>query len=63
LKMFQGKFFTKAIAVYGVFYAAVDLIFIILGTALTEWAVFFVIATWLIAVGAWVLIKRKEIQV
>jgi hypothetical membrane protein len=61
VKMFQGTFFHKAIAIYGVFFAAVDLIFLIRETALTEWAVFFVVTTWILAVGIWVLAKRKEI--
>jgi hypothetical membrane protein len=62
VKMYQIEFFPKALAIYGFFFAAVDLIFLILKTWTMEWAVFFVVATWIIAVGVWVLIKRKEIE-
>nr|MDO8081186.1 DUF998 domain-containing protein [Candidatus Freyarchaeota archaeon] len=61
VKMYQIEFFTKALAIYGFFFAAVDSIFLLLGTWIMEWAVFFVVTTWIIAVGVWVLIKRKEI--
>jgi hypothetical membrane protein len=60
--MFQGTFFHKAIPIYGFFFAAVDLTFLGLHSALTEWAVFFVIVTWILVVGVWVLVKRKEIE-
>jgi hypothetical membrane protein len=62
VKMYQIEFFTKALVIYGVFFAAVDIAFLILETWILEWAVFFVVATWIIAVGVWVLIKRKEIE-
>nr|MDO8081185.1 DUF998 domain-containing protein [Candidatus Freyarchaeota archaeon] len=60
--MLKVTFFPKAIAVYGFAFVVVDLIFLIFGDPLPEWAVFFVIVTWILAVGVWVLIKRKEIE-
>lgn len=60
-KMYQGTFFSKAIVIYGFFFAAVDLAFLLLGGAVLEWAIFFVVVTWILAVGIQVVLKRSEI--
>lgn len=61
LEMYQIKFFTIALVIYGFSFVIVDLSFLFLRTPLPEWAVFFIVTTWIIAVGLWVLLKRKEI--
>lgn len=63
VEMYRITFFPKVLAIYGFFFAAVDVLFIILKTWILEWSVFFVVATWIIAVGVWVLLKHKEIQI
>lgn len=60
-EMYRGAFFSKAIVIYGVIFAIVDLAFLLVGGALLEWAVFFVIVTWILAVGIQVILKRNEI--
>ncbi|MGQ9721886.1 MAG: DUF998 domain-containing protein [Candidatus Jordarchaeum sp.] len=59
-EMYRGEFFSKAIAIYGVIFVIVDLAFLIQKGALLEWGVFFIIVTWILAVGIQVILKRKE---
>jgi hypothetical membrane protein len=63
VKMFRGAFFPRVLAVYGFFFVVVDILFLVLGAefTVTQWAVFLVIVTWILAMGVWVLAKRKEI--
>jgi hypothetical protein len=60
-EMYRGTFFYRAVAIYGFVFALVDLAFLIQRGALLEWAVFFIIVTWILAVGIQVLLKRGEI--
>lgn len=64
VKMFHGTFFPRVLAIYGFFFVVVDVLFLVLGTefTITQWAVFLVIVTWILAMGVWVLVKRKEIE-
>lgn len=61
--MFRSSFFSKATAVFGFFFVAVDVIFIIVSNSVWEWAVFFVLVAWILVVGIEMLRKRnvKEI--
>lgn len=62
--MFRDTFFPRVLAIYGFFFVIVDVLFLVLGTeyTVTPWAVFLVIVTWILAMGVWVLAKRKEIE-
>ncbi len=62
-EMYRGIFFHRAIAIYGFIFALVDLAFLIQRGAVLEWAVFFIIVTWILAVGIQVLLKRKKVGV
>ncbi len=61
--MVQGEFFSKAIAVYGFSFVAVDLIFMIVSNSIWEWTVFFVLITWILFVGIQMLLKRNVTKV
>ncbi len=63
LAMFRGKFFAKAVAIYGFFFVVVDLIFMIVSSSIWEWMVFFVLVTWILLVGIEMLRKHKVTEV
>ncbi|WXG41693.1 MAG: DUF998 domain-containing protein [Candidatus Freyarchaeum deiterrae] len=63
IKIFRSTTVPKALAIYGFIFVVVDVIFILLLSVIAEWAVYFLISTWILAAGIWVLVKRNAIEV
>lgn len=61
--MFRGKFFSKVNVALGIIFAAIDLSFLILQKSVEEWAVFFAVVVWILAVGIHMLIRRNATEV
>ncbi len=61
--MFRGRFFARAVAVYGFFFVVVDLIFMIVSNSVWEWAVFFVLVSWILLVGVEMFRKHRVTEV
>jgi hypothetical membrane protein len=62
-EMFRGKFFSKVNVALGVILAGIDLSFLLTGTSVAEWAVFFAVVVWIFAVGIHMIVKRNATEV
>ncbi|MEM3526455.1 MAG: DUF998 domain-containing protein [Candidatus Jordarchaeaceae archaeon] len=60
IDMYQTKFFPKVLPLYGFFFAIVDILFLLLRAWILEWMVFFVVTTWILVLGIWVLFIPKK---
>ncbi|MGQ9720596.1 MAG: hypothetical protein ACUVXA_04645 [Candidatus Jordarchaeum sp.] len=61
--MYRGTYFSKVNIAIGIIFVIVDLSFMFTGNPVAEWAVFFVIVLWLLAVGIHMIIKRNVTEV